>query len=239
MNSVGDSFGWAFRDPQWAGKMLVQGLIAIIPIVGWIAMTGWMMLAFENARNGKNELPPAGFHLERGIAIFVVFLVYGIVLNLPALLLYGIGGGFSAVANNSSNAAAVAGSGLVSLASLLSFAGGLFFRFLIPSLIVHTYHRGFEGGFDVQGVWRLATVNVTNSVLAGLIVFVASLIGGAGFICCIGFIFTIPYENTINAGAVAWFERQQSAAATPPASQPPASQAPPAQPPPPQPPAAT
>jgi hypothetical protein len=227
MNSVGDSFGWAFRDPQWAGKMLVQGLIAIIPIVGWIAMTGWLMLAFENARNGKNELPPAGFHLERGFAIFIVFLVYGIVLNIPAFILYGIGGGFTAASNNGNNAAAVAGSGLFSLAGLLSFAGSLFFRFLIPSLIVHTYHRGFEGGFDVQNVWRLATVNVTNSVLAGLIVFVASIIGGLGFLCCIGFIFTVPYENTINAGAVAWFERQQAQPAAPPAPQPPVPQPPP------------
>jgi Protein of unknown function (DUF4013) len=233
MTNVGDSFGWAFRDPQWAGKMLVQGLIAIIPIVGWIAMTGWLMLAFENARNGKNELPPAGFHLERGVAIFLVFLVYGIVVNLPAIILYGIGGGFAAAANNGSNTAvAAAGSGLFSLAGLLSLAGGLLLRFLIPSLIVHTYHRGFAGGFDVENVWKYATVNVTNSVLAGLIVFVASIIGGLGFLCCIGFIFTIPYENAINAGAVAWFERQQSQppVTQPPVPQPPAPQAPPSPP---------
>ena len=217
MNSVGDSLGWAFRDPQWPGKLLVQGLIAIIPIVGWIAMTGWLMMAFENARNGRNELPPAGFHLERGIAIFVVFLVYGVVLNIPALVLYVIGGA-TAGAGNGSNAAAVAGSSLFSLAGLLSLAGGLFLRFLIPSLIVHTYHGGFAGGFDVARVWSLATLNVTNSIIAGLIIFVASIIGGAGFLCCIGFIFTIPYENTINAGAAAWFERQQAAPAAPPAA---------------------
>ena len=217
MNNVGDSFGWAFRDPQWPGKMIVQGLIAIIPIVGWIAMTGWLMLAFENARNGRNELPPAGFHLERGIAIFVVFLVYGIVLNIPAFVLYAIGGG-TAAAGNGSNAAAVAGSSLFSLAGLLSFAGSLFFRFLIPSLIVNTYQGGFAGGFDLDKVWKLATLNVSNSVIAGLIIFVASLIGGVGFLCCIGFIFTIPYENTINAGAAAWFERQQAAPAAPPAA---------------------
>jgi hypothetical protein len=217
MNSVGDSFGWAFRDPQWAGKMLLQGLIAIIPIVGWIAMTGWLMMAFENARSGRNELPPAGFHLERGIAIFVVFLVYGLVLNIPAIVLYGIGGA-TAGASNGNNAAAVAGSGLFSLAGLLSFAGGLFFRFLIPSLIVNTYHGGFTGGFDLEKVWKLATLNVTNSVIAGLIIFVASIIGGAGLLCCIGFIFTVPYENTINAGAAAWFEKQQAAPAAPPAA---------------------
>lgn len=217
MTNVGDSFGWAFRDPQWAAKMLLQGLIAIIPIVGWIAMTGWLMMAFDNARSGRNELPPAGFHLERGIAIFVVFLVYGIVLNIPAFVLYAIGGG-TAAAGNGSNAAAVAGSSLFSLAGLLSFAGSLFFRFLIPSLIVNTYHGGFAGGFDLDKVWKLATLNVSNSVIAGLIIFVASLIGGVGFLCCIGFIFTIPYENTINAGAAAWFERQQTAPAAPPAA---------------------
>lgn len=234
MNNVGDSFGWAFRDPQWAGKMLLQGLIAIIPIVGWIAMTGWLMMAFENARNRRNELPPAGFHLERGIAIFVVFLVYGIVLNIPSILIYGLAGITSGV-NSSSSAAAAAGSGLSSLGGLLGLAASLLFSFLIPSLIVHTYHRGFAGGFDVANVWKLATVNVTNSVLAGLIVFVASIIGGLGFVCCIGFIFTVPYENTITAGAIAWFERQQAAFAGPPPSQPPAPQ-PPA---PPSPPTAT
>ena len=217
MNSVGDSFAWAFRDPQWPGKVLVQGLIAIIPIVGWIAMTGWLMMAFENARNGRNELPSAGFHLERGIAIFVVFLVYGLVLNIPAIILYGIGGATAGV-NNGNNAATVAGSGFFSLAGLVGLAGTLFFRFLIPSLIVHTYHRGFAGGFDLERVWALATQNVTNSVIAGLIIFVASIIGGVGFVCCIGFIFTIPYENTINAYAAAWFERQQAAPAAPPAA---------------------
>lgn len=217
MNSIGDSFGWAFRDPQWPGKMLVQGLIAIIPIVGWIAMTGWLMMAFENARAGRNELPPAGFHLERGIAIFLAFLVYGIVLSLPAIILYAIGGA-TAGASNGNNAAAAAGSGLFSLAGLIGFVASLFLRFLIPSLIVNTYHGGLAGAFNVEKVWRDATLNVTNSVLAGLIILVASFIGGIGFLCCIGFIFTIPYENTINAGAAAWFERQQAAPAAPPAA---------------------
>jgi hypothetical protein len=213
VNSVGDAFGYAFRDPNWAGKMLLQGLIAIIPIIGWIAMTGWLMMAFENARSGRNELPPAGFHLERGIAIFLVFLIYGFVLYIPALILFAAGGIASSGSSNFFNQ----GSPLTSLGYLLNLAASLFLRFLVPSLIVHTYHGGFAGGMDVQRVWRLATVNVNNSIVAGLIVFVASIIGGLGFVCCIGFIFTIPYENTITAGAVAWFERMQASASAPPA----------------------
>ena len=211
MNSVGDGFGWAFRDPAWAGKLLVQGLIVIIPIVGWIAMTGWLMMAFENARAGRNELPPAGFHLERGFPIFVVFFVYGLVLNVPAGVFLAAGGAFSGHSQNAFNA----GTPLTSLGYLLSFAAGLLLRFLVAPLIIHTYHRGFNGGFDIAGVWRLATANVTNGVLAGVVIWVAAFIGGLGFVCCIGFIFTIPYENTITAGAAAWLERMQAPQATP------------------------
>jgi uncharacterized protein DUF4013 len=211
MNNVGDSFGWAFRDPAWPGKVLLQGLIVIIPVIGWIAMTGWLMLAFENARAGKNELPPAGFHLGRGIGIFLIFFIYGFVLNIPASVLYIAG----SIAAGHSNSPANFGSPLIALALLWNFAASLFLRFLIPSLIVNTYHRGFAGGMDIQRVWRLATFNVSNSVIAGLIIFVASVIGGFGLVCCIGIIFTIPYENTINAGAAAWFEKMQTAPAAP------------------------
>ena len=38
MYRVADSFGWPFQDFGWFGKMVLQGLIAIIPIVGWIAV---------------------------------------------------------------------------------------------------------------------------------------------------------------------------------------------------------
>ena len=213
MSTVGDSFGWAFRDPNWAGKVLVQGVIAIIPIVGWIAMTGWLMLAYENARAGRSELPPAGLHLEKGIGIFLVFLIYSLALSIPSLILYAIGWATSA---HSDNAPVTAGSPLFSLGGLLGFAASLFLRFLIPSLIVNTAARGFSGGMDVAVVWRMATLNVTNSIVAALVIFVASVIGGLGFLCCIGFIFTIPYENTITAGAAAWFEKTE--AAPPPAA---------------------
>src|SRR2546429_7077844 len=72
--------------------MIVQGLIFIIPIVGWIALTGWLVLTIDNYRAGRRELPPAGFHLERGIPLFVVLLVYGIVIAIPIGLLYSVGG---------------------------------------------------------------------------------------------------------------------------------------------------
>src|SRR5436309_7883158 len=109
MTSAGDGFSWPFQDPQWASKILVQGLITIIPIVGWIATAGWLVMTIDNYRAGRRELPPAGFHLERGIALFIVYLVYGIVFGAPGGIIQGAG--------NSNNSAALAALGaLISLA---------------------------------------------------------------------------------------------------------------------------
>jgi hypothetical protein len=63
----------------------------------------------------------------------------------------------------------------------------------------------------VQRVWALATSNLNNSVIAGLIIFVSGLIGAVGIVvCCIGVFFTVAYATAINAGVAAWFERVQS-----------------------------
>ena len=193
MTSVGESFSWPFQDPEWAGKLLVQGLINLIPIVGWIATFGWAMMLIDNYRAGKRELPPAGFHLERGIALFVVWVVWGIVFNIPTNLLRG-------AANANDNV------GLSSLAGLVGLALGLLLGFLAPSIVSHTYRSGFSGGFDIAGIWATATANPTNSIIAGLLIWVAAVIASFGLVlCCVGIIFTAPYAVTIIAGVVTWF----------------------------------
>ena len=215
MNSAGDAFGFAFRDPAWVGKVVVQALITIIPIVGWIATAGWMMMAFENARSGRNELPEAGFHLGRGIGWFGAYVIYAIVLGIPGGILRGMGtGSLVSCTDGNCTTNGIVGGPLVALGSLLSLVGSLALYFLVPTLIVMVYHHGFGGAFDLGRVWSYATANVQNSVVGGLLMWVAGLIGGLGFIaCCIGVFFTIAYAATVQAGIAAWFERVQ----TPPA----------------------
>jgi uncharacterized protein DUF4013 len=209
MNSVGDAFGYPFRDQAWVGKILVQGLILIIPIVGWIAAAGWLMLTYENLRAGRQELAPAGFHLERGIGIFGVVLIYSIVINIPAWVLDGIG-------SAASSRNGYVGAPFSGLGSLWSFLAQLLVDFLLPSLIVLTARNGFSGGLDIQRVWALATSQMNNSIIGGLVIFAAGIIGALGLIaCCIGVFFTITYALAVQAGVAAWFERMQAAPAAP------------------------
>jgi hypothetical protein len=210
MNSVGDAFTIPFRDPAWVSKIAVQGLILIIPIVGWIATAGWLMMTYDNLRSGRQELAPAGFHLERGIAIFGVIFIYAIVINIPASVLDGVGSAMSRHTNS------LYGSPFSGLGSLWSFAAQLFLDFLIPSLIVLTARNGFSGGLDIGRVWAMATGQMNNSVIAALVIFAAGIVGALGIIaCCIGVFFTITYAAAVEAGVAAWFDRMQAAPAAP------------------------
>ena len=204
VNSIGDAFGYPFRDPAWVGKIVVQGLILIIPIVGLIATAGWMLMTLDNIRAGRQELAPAGFHLSRGIGLFGAWLIYAVVLAIPGGVISGIGSGMNANQDFS-------GTPFTALGSLLNFAAQLFLYFLLPSIILMTYQRGFSGGLDVQAVWRLATSNVNNSVMAGLMMFVAGIIAALGLVaCCVGVFFTTAYASAVMIGVTSWFERAQT-----------------------------
>ena len=77
MDRIGDAFAWPFRDPEWVNKILVMGLILLIPVAGGINGLGWMLAALERLRAGDERLPPANFdYLERGFRLFVVLFVY-------------------------------------------------------------------------------------------------------------------------------------------------------------------
>lgn len=193
MTNIGDSFTWPFQDPQWVGRILVQGLITLIPVVGWISTAGWLMITIDNYRAGRHELAPVGFHLGRGIGIFGVFFIYSLVIGV----IQGILGK----------------AGLSGVGSFAELVLRLLLLFVTAALVMAVYHRGFSAGFDLGAIWAATMANPGNSIIAGLIVFIGSVIAGAGAIVCgIGLIFTIPYGVAIAAGAVTWFEAQSRGA---------------------------
>jgi hypothetical protein len=205
VNSVGDGFSFPFRDPGWVGKILVQGLILIIPIVGAIALVGWVMITWDNIRAGRQELAPAGFHLSRGIGLFGVLIIYYIAAEIPAIILSIVGG----IMNRGNS---FAGSPVLALGDLLSFAASLLIAFLLPAIYVMTYHHGFSGGLNVEGVWRLVNVNLSNTLIAALVMYVAGIIAAVGLLaCCVGVFFTATYAAAVVVGTAAWYERVQAA----------------------------
>src|SRR5581483_5292701 len=182
MNDWGETIGWPTRDPGWIGKVVLMSLITIIPIVGQMALFGWMLAALDNLRAGRQELPPAGFSFSgRGVNLFVVYLV-------SVLALVGVLGVLFAIAivvasawsNNGSGAAGGVAILFFLLAYLVMFVGILALYFLLPSIILLTDRGGIGGGLNLGQVIGLAQQHASTTLLAGLMTVLAYILGSVG-----------------------------------------------------------
>ena len=216
MDRVTDAFTWPARDPEWLGKLLVIGLILLIPILGAINGLGWMLASLDRLRAGEEKLATANLsYIARGFPLFVVNLVYGLVIALVAGVIYVPG---LIVASNQSHGSA--SPALISLAialSLLAFSvatlGSLALNFVTPSIVLATDKGGIIGGLRTGAVLRQARANITNTLIAGLMLIAAGFVGSLGLVACgIGVLFTTAYALAMQAWVVRSFETGSPAA---------------------------
>jgi hypothetical protein len=104
-----------------------------------------------------------------------------------------------------------AGAALLALGYLLNLVTALLLAFLLPALILATYERGFGAAFDIGAVWRLATTDVSNTIIAALLIIVVHLVAAIGLVLCfVGVYFTSVYAYGVTAGIVDWYRRVQT-----------------------------
>jgi hypothetical protein len=212
--SLGDSFAWPFRDPEWFTKIVLMGLIALIPIVGWLQLLGWMLSALDNLRHGLQVLPPAAFrYATRGINLFAASLIWGLA---ALVLLYGSMGvaifALLSVTPSSRDSGSSAVFPLLFLPLMfgISAAFGLIIIALyvfIPPLILFTDRKGLAGAFNVAGFVHAIRISPKESLAAAGLALVSYFISGLGsYLCYVGILFTIPYSLAILAGVLRWYE---------------------------------
>lgn len=157
---------WFTTTPEWFNRILITGLIVLIPIVGAINMLGWALTATDMHRNRWKELPPAGFqHLERGVPPFVVSLVYGVVLFVVIFMLTL----FTVLLAMPGGARLVAAIGIAFVIFLVVVAWWLFWLYLFAALLVVSDKLGIARALDPRRLFALARANHDVSVRAALI----------------------------------------------------------------------
>ncbi|MCS7179263.1 MAG: DUF4013 domain-containing protein [Anaerolineae bacterium] len=84
---VGKAFRFVFEDRDWVTKLLLGGLILLIPIFGIFALMGYMITVIRRVLSGDpNPLPDwreLGQKFVDGLLVWVAIFIY----TLPALLL--------------------------------------------------------------------------------------------------------------------------------------------------------
>jgi len=191
-------------------KLVIIALILLIPIVGAINGLGWMLASIDRLRVGETKLAPANLgYIVRGFPLFVANLVYELAIVLVAAAIY-----IPAVlmasneSHGSANPAVISGAIIL---SLLAFSivtlGSLALNFAMPSIVLATDTGGISGGLNLAAVLRRVRANLSNTLIAGLMLIAAGFVGSLGIIACaIGILFTTAYALAIQAWVVRSFE---------------------------------
>jgi MFS family permease len=210
MDRIGEAFVWPFRDPKWVEKVVIMGLILLIPIVGWIIGTGWMLASLARLREGDEELPPANFdYLWKGFQLFLVGLVYSLALTAVAMVLFLPGLVLLSTQSGSSGNTVLALAGLLLMLVAFGITVILFLLWYLvyPAIVLATDLGGIAGGFDVAAIARRVRTTPTNALIAGLMLLAAGFIGSLGtYACVVGIVFTIPYSLAMQAWIVRSYE---------------------------------
>jgi len=209
---IGDAFVWPFRDPDWLGKIAVIGLILLIPIVGGINGLGWMLASLDRLRAGDQRLPPANFdYLGRGVQLFVVYLVYylalaaiGLALYVPAIVI------LSAEGHGSPDALLVVlGLALLGLSVGIVTVGALALTFAMPAIVLAVDRAGIAEGLRVDRIAARARASLINTLIAGLMLIAAGLVGQLGSVLClVGVAFTSAYGLAMQAWIIRSYEEE-------------------------------
>lgn len=157
---------WFTDTPDWFQRVIVTGLIGLIPIVGTINAIGWALNATDMVRSGWKELPPAGFkHLERGVAPFVVSLVYGLVLAFVVLVL----AVFAVLLGMSGRAQLVIAIGIGFVIVLMLVAWWLAALYVFAAVLIGSDKLGIGRALDPRVLYALARANHHVSIHVALL----------------------------------------------------------------------
>jgi hypothetical protein len=84
---IGESLTFVFREPSWLKKVVILALLFFVPIIGWLAIGGYLLQLVRNVSNGVSPALPEwddfGGKLAGGLKVWLVSLVW----NIPASIL--------------------------------------------------------------------------------------------------------------------------------------------------------
>jgi hypothetical protein len=209
---IGKAFTYVFDDKDWIKKVLIGGIVTIIPIVNLIAV-GYGLRVLKNVSRGDDQPLPEwddwGGDFVKGILVAVAGFIY----SLPAIIVVSFASIilalFSDVSGNLGFAEICLG-GIQCLAALWAIAVGLW---MPAATIQYATSDEFGAFFRFGDIWALISGNLGAYGTAILTAIIAGIVGGLGTILCVvGVIFTAFYGTLVTNHALG----QVAFAATPP-----------------------
>lgn len=198
------AFSYVFEDKNWLSKILIAGLISLIPIIGQIYLFGWMVEIVRRTKAGRTDILPTThftYFLTLGLKVFVVCLIY----SIPVIILSCILGLMNtSVENSDSSMITVIFTGVGCLGSILTFVVHVAVSLLGTYGIIKLAETDqIKACLDFNDAFNTIKDNLGTFIIVELLALVAGLIQSAGIILCfVGAILTVPYGVAIMGNLV-------------------------------------
>ena len=202
---IGSAFTYMFEDESWIKKILIGGIVSLVPIVNFAAM-GYVVEVIRNVRDGRpTPLPECdqfGQMWMSGLWLFLIFLVYSIPIIILACISVIASAAMGTAAMDTASADVAGGAiGIVTTClSCLMGLWGLVIGVLTPAIMIRFAETGqFSSALQFGEVFSIVKVNVGSYLIVLILCGVAVyIIGPLGMIACVvGIIFTYFYAYLI------------------------------------------
>lgn len=219
---IGRSFTYMFDDESWIGKILIGGIIGIVPILNF-AVFGYMLEATKNVTEGKALPLPDwgedfGGKFMKGLLGWVIAMIYAVPIWVILCLLWVVtlllGGGATMF---ESDAAATGAGGLAGVIGICFYClmalYGIAMIIWLPAALTRFAVQGdFGSAFQFGEIRNIIQANLGNYLLAIVIAIVAMAVAEiVGAIACgVGMLFTIFWAYLVYAFLMGnvWLEAQ-------------------------------
>jgi len=193
----GLSFSFPFQDEEWVKKIVLTAVISLIPIIGQLALIGWLVELTRRVIRGDTEPLPDwadfGGILVLGLKMFAIGFVYALPLMF-AIIPMAI---FDSLIDSDSAATLYT---IVTLCfSCFALIYGLALAFFFPA-VVGELAATDNLGAAINPMNIIAHLRAAPSayLLAFLGTIVAGFLSGFGIILCfVGVIFTTVYAYAV------------------------------------------
>ena len=204
-------------DDDWLQKLLIGGLLSLIPVVGQIYALGYATQVLKNIIQGQESPLPDltedfGNKLLQGLIVAAIMLIY----FLPLVLIAGTSGIGIALMANAADAdvagvlAAITGSCVGLLALILGIAAGVCLPYAWSG---YAESGQFGEAFKLSKIFAMIKANVGPTLLTLLVVVLVGVVASSvGSVACgIGMAFTTFYARLVTSFLYGKLYRQAQA----------------------------
>jgi hypothetical protein len=210
---IGRSFTYMFEDESWIMKIVIGGILLVIPIINFMVF-GYALEALKRAADGMDTPLPEwddfGGKFVKGLMLFLIGLVYAIPSILVACCvgaIAGLGGDGDALTDMATM--------LQLCVQCLSFVWSIVIFVITPAIWIRYAETGeFMSAFQFGELFSFITSNIANYVVALILVVVAVFIAYFGLIAClVGVLFTMFWAQLVTAHLYGQVKRESLAVA--------------------------